>query len=217
MELKREKTISIIELLIIMISVVLLLNRAKYGYCFNDEPFCYTIAQRISYGDKLITDEWHVTQNIGPLLLPLYSIYHFFCSSNEGILLTFRYVYCAIWFLCCLLVYIVLRKRYKFAVVAFCYIIFFSPLDFMTLSYTSIGVMACMLICTLLFCFFEMHKFDSPIGIASLYSLLSCIMVLCCPYMAVAYIVLFVICIFYRVNAKTEESKFYLRHTQLVW
>ena len=43
--------------------------RARYGYCYEDEPFLLTLAQRLYKGDVLIVDEWHGCQNFGLLLL----------------------------------------------------------------------------------------------------------------------------------------------------
>ena len=49
--------------------------RARYGYSYNDEPFCITLAQRLYQGDALFRDEWHVCQNFGVVLLP--NLYNF--------------------------------------------------------------------------------------------------------------------------------------------
>ena len=58
-----------------LISFILLGLRAMFGYSFNDEPFIMSLAQRLSFGDNLFIDEWHVTQNFGVILLPIYKLY----------------------------------------------------------------------------------------------------------------------------------------------
>ena len=132
-----------------LISLCFLFIRAPYGWCFNDEPFIITLAQRLYNGDHLILDEWHPAQVFGPVLLPFYWVFRLFSADNTGILLTFRYIYCVLWWGTCLVVFYVVNKHTNSALTALCafvYLILFSPLDNMTLSYTSIGLMCCLLL-----------------------------------------------------------------------
>lgn len=181
----------IIDAAVIFSSLCFLMWRARYGWCFEDEPFLVSLAQRLWYGQSLITDEWHVSQFTGVLILPFYSLFRLFSSGNTGVLLAFRYTYCVLWFAVCLCVYRVLNRKNNGAILAYVYLVLFSPLDYMTLSYTSFGLMSALLICCLYYRHFEIKPFKAvPLGILS--SLLWCVLVLSCPYMAIGYVLLFV-------------------------
>ena len=132
-------------LLLFVASCIFLSIRSMFGYCFNDEPFIVTLAQRISFGDSLFIDEWNFAQNFGVIILPLYNLYVSVFGSTEGILLCFRFVYSILWSATCVWLYSVLRQKYKYSFFIFLYLILFSPLDQMTLSYTSISFMCCLI------------------------------------------------------------------------
>ena len=177
------------------LSMIFLLWRAKYGYCFQDEPFLVSLAQRLFQGDALIADEWHGTQNFGVILLPFYALFRLFSPNNEGILMVFRYTYCFLWWLCCLFVSkCVVSKTPECPGqsgycrhLVFLYLVLFSPLDYMTLSYTSVGLMSCLLLCCQLY-----RLSDAPVRNAAvpagLFSLLWILLTLCSPFMAPVYL-----------------------------
>ena len=160
--------------------------RAKYGYMFNDEPFCVTLAQRLWQGEALIVHEWHGAQNFGVVLLPLFGLFKLLFNTTTGILLAFRYVYCALWLIVCRIVCESLRKYGYLALLATIYLLLFSPLDYMTLSYTSIGLMSVLLVSTLLYGWIS----SGVISKKKLFFLgiLISITALCCPAMAICYI-----------------------------
>ena len=173
-----------------VLSLAFLLWRAKFGFCFNDEPFCVTLAQRLYQGDALIVDEWHGTQLFSAVLLPFYAVFRLFSPDNEGILLVFRYVYCILWWITCLTLCLRLSKHYKSALLCFVYLILFSPLDYMTLSYTSIGLMSSLFISYIIY-YVSQHEERPKLSIAVIYSVLWVLLVLSSPFMAIAYVGLF--------------------------
>lgn len=181
---------SYLNAIVIALSLVFLLWRARYGWCFDDEPFIVSLAKRLSDGQRLLSEEWHVAQLTGVLLLPFYKLFHLFSDSNDGILLTFRYIYCVLWYGVCFIAYRVLSRKNIGAIWVFVFLVLFSPLDYMTLSYTSLGLMAALLLCCLYYSHFEVKPLKAlPLGVLS--SLLWCVLVLSCPYMAAAYVLLF--------------------------
>ena len=179
------------------LAFILLFWRARFGYFFDDEPFVITLAQRLYNGDRLIFDEWHVAQLIAPLLLPLYSLYVRLTGSTEGIMLSFRFVYCMMWTLICYMVCRTLIRETKTlnsgrygtisVIWATCYLLLFSPLDYMTLSYTSIGLSSAFaIICLILWNMPEMKL--SPPFFGILLGILACVQVVCSPYMGLPII-----------------------------
>lgn len=195
-----------------VISAVLLCIRAQYGYSFNDEPFIISLAQRLSYGASLIVDEWNFAQNFGVLLLPLYKLYIACFGSTEGILLAFRMVYCILWALTCTTIYRVIRQKYTGGFFVFCYLLLFSPLDQMTLSYTSVSLMGCLLIGSLFFYHLEIRKLPYPTFTAA-YTALSVIVVVSLPFLAIVYILAVMLSLGMYLAKKTEFTRFFLKVT----
>lgn len=199
------------------LSLLFLLWRARYGYCFLDEPFIISLAQRLFQGDALIVDEWHVAQTSGSLLLPFYAVFHLFSVSNEGIMLCFRYVYCLLWWLCCIVIYksLAFEKNSTTAFLVFLYLILFSPLDYMTLSYTSFGVAACLLLCCFM-CRTPYTQQKLSLGRVCLFSVLWIVLALCSPLMALFYIAFFLFMIVGAWFEKKKSEFFYFRNLRAV-
>lgn len=184
---RREKISRAVEIAIILASALFIFHRAHIGYCFNDEPFVISLAQRLYFGDMLLAQEWNTAQNAGVLVLPFYWLFRLFSSSSEGIIICFRYIYCFIWLLTCIAVYYVLQKKHRGAIFVFLYLIFFSPLDYMSLSYTSLSLVSCLLLCSLLYFNFCIKRLNAVV-FSLFFSIVSCAFVLCYPYLAFFYV-----------------------------
>lgn len=208
----RDRRFSYLSGAAILVSFIFLLIRAPYGWCFNDEPFIVTLAQRLYMGDRMILDEWHPAQVFGPVLLPFYYVFRLFCPDNTGILLAFRYSYCVLWWGTCFAVFCVIKKNYHSTLTALCvfaYLVLFSPLDYMTLSYTSIGLMSCLLISCLI-----LEIKDSTKTSITLYSVVFSIcavaLILCSPYMAGVYLLTLIIAFWKQKNTRSSgENNFF--------
>lgn len=191
---KYKQLLSFLSAFAIAASLFFLFLRAPYGWCFNDEPFIVTLAQRLHMGDRLILDEWHPAQIFGPVLLPFYYVFRSFRPDNTGILLSFRYVYCAVWWITCLIVYHVIKKQTHSATIALCifvYLVLFSPLDNMTLSYTSTGLMSSLMLSCILIKTKDTSQ-RNVILFSIVLSVCVTILILCSPYMAGAYFLLLI-------------------------
>lgn len=198
--------------LVFVISAVLLCIRAQYGYSFNDEPFIVSLAQRLSHGASLIVDEWNFGQNFGVILLPLYKLYIACFGSTEGILLAFRMVYCMLWSLTCTVIYWVLSRKFTGGFFVFCYLLLFSPLDQMTLSYTSISLMCCLAIAALFFYHLEIHQLSYPL-FTTIFTVLSVIVAVSLPFLAFAYALVVLLSIGMYLAKKTEFTRFFVKVT----
>ena len=131
------------EIVLFLAIAAFLFLRAPYGYFFDDEPFLLDLAQRLSMGDRLIVDEWNLAQNSAVLILPFYLLARSIIGSTEGILLLCRYFYCIIWLFTLIFLYFRLRKAGRLSLFpAIIYLALFSPLDYMTVSYTSVSLIA---------------------------------------------------------------------------
>ncbi len=132
-----------------LLALPFLIWKCRYGYGGGDEPFYLTLAQRLSQGDALLSEEWNLAQLSGFLLLPFYRIHAAVFGSTEGIILHFRYLYVIMQTLVCILLYLNLR-RYRFgAVCAVVLFYLYAPYDIMALSYNTMGLMAITLCLTM--------------------------------------------------------------------
>ena len=182
--------------------------RARYGYCYEDEPFLLTLAQRLYKGDVLIVDEWHGCQNFGLLLLPLYAVYRVFFGSNDGILLCFRYAYCIVWLAALIVLYLKLRGTSRRGALAACiYMGLFSPLDYMTLSYTSVSLMCIMLTAAIVYCDVQTQN-KSPLKTGLMLGVLTTVSTLCYPLFAAVFVLWLIVALaMYTVNRRREKKE----------
>lgn len=180
----------IFSMIFIITSAVFLFWRAKFGFGFNDEAFVVTLGERLFDGDALFYDEWHLSQNFGVVVLPFFAFTKLFGVSNDGILLMLRYCSCVLWLATCLCVYFTLNKKYKSSILAYAYLIFFAPFDIMSVSYNSIGIMAVLLLCCVMYRIKSDEK--CPILYKFYFSLLWIVIVFCSPLMAIVYVITFI-------------------------
>lgn len=161
---------------------VLAVWKCRYGFGGLDESFCLTIPHRLSQGDRLFADEWHLSQLSGLLNVPFVWLYRTVTGSMEGILLAARYLYVLFHGLVALFCYARLRK-YGFASVAAVGLYYlFTPYDIMALSYNTMGI-DFLLVAGLLLGTCEKRVCHVLGGLSLSAS------VLCCPYLAAAYLV----------------------------
>ncbi len=124
--------------------------RVCRGIGIADESFYYTIAQRLLQGDRLLIDDWHVSQLSALLLVLPYKLYTAIAGGTDGVLLFMRYVYifcsfCIYWFL-----YARMRAHKVWGVAAaalFSAYICFIP----TLSYLTMSIQGTAVFCALAF------------------------------------------------------------------
>lgn len=204
-------------ILVFVLAAVFLIWRAPYGYCFDDEPFIVSLALRLTKGDMLLSSEWHGTQNVAVILLPFLKLFQLFHKDTTGLLLWLRYCYCILWYICCGIVFFVVKNQNRLsAVLVYVYLILFSPMDYMTLSYTSLSLMSCLLICSLLYYEIEIKRINPEI-FSVLFAFLSCVFVLSCIFAAIAYIVGdIVFAVIAIIKRNTERVKYYRRHFILI-
>ena len=76
---------------LVLLAAVLAI-RSLYGFCWSDESFYLTFAQRLWNGQKLILDEWHPVQFYSVIFYPVLSAYRA-VKGTEGIYLFARFFY----------------------------------------------------------------------------------------------------------------------------
>lgn len=177
------------------VGFLFILWRIRFGYCFHDEALNITFAQRLNNGEGFITGEWQGAMNFGSIVLPFYKLFHLFKGdTNDGIMLFFRYIYAFSWAATCTYVGYFQIKQFESVIsgsATYLYLLLFSPLEQMTFSYTSVGLM-CALLLSCLFVNVYRKEVKSSIFDIFIFSALSIVFVLCSPFMAIGFI-LFVV------------------------
>lgn len=166
--------------LLFALAVAFALWKCPYGFGSYDDAFYLTIPHRLSMGDALFTDEWHVSQMAGLLTTPLVWLYRTVTGSTDGILLAARYVYVFFHGLVSLFFYLRTREYGAAAVVAALSWSLFTPYDIMALSYNTMAL-DLILLSGLLLARSERRGCWALSGICLAGA------VLCCPYFAAAW------------------------------
>lgn len=162
-------------------AAVFALWKCPFGFGVYDDAFYLTVPHRLSMGDALFVDEWHVSQLAGLLTTPLVWLYRALTGSTDGILLAARYAYTALHALVSLLFYRRVRGYGWSAGAAALSWFLFTPYDLMALSYNTMAMDLILLSGTVL-------ATSERRACWALSGLLLAGAVLCCPYFAAAYL-----------------------------
>lgn len=179
--------------------------KCVFGFGGNDEAFYLTVPQRFNMGDALIKDEWHLSQLSGFLLMPFVWLFTIITGSTEGIILAARVLYIIFHATVSIVIYSRIRKYGYVSVFASVLYFIYTPYDIMAMSYNTMGLdfvtLAGVIMGT------ASYKKKLPLIVSGVAFAAA---VLCCPYLAVAYI-LYGICVLIHTFIKNKETKFILK------
>lgn len=134
-------------LILLILSALILLIRAFYGFCWSDETFYYSIAYRFLQGDAPFFEEWYPTQLNSIFLMPFVALYRLIAGSNDGIILTFRILYVLVSFLIAWQLFRVMEKettKWGATVTALLFF-YYTHLNILTFSYYAVSALAAVL------------------------------------------------------------------------
>ena len=190
--------------ILLVVGLILAFWKCVYGFGGNDEAFYLTVPHRLSLGDALIKDEWHLSQLSGVLLYPFVSLYTLIVGSTEGIMLTARVVYVILHAVVSVVLYSRLRKYGIMSVFATALYFVYTPYNIMAYSYNTMGLDFVTLTGVLL----GTAGYKKPLPIIISGVTFACA-VLCSPYLAVAYII-FGLCVgvHYLIKKKSRNCVF---------
>lgn len=179
--------------------------KCVFGFGGNDEAFYLTVPQRFNMGDALIKDEWHLSQLSGFLLMPFVWLFTTITGSTEGIILAARVLYIIFHATVSIVIYSRIRKYGYVSVFASVLYFIYTPYDIMAMSYNTMGLdfvtLAGVIMGT------TSYKKKLPLIVSGVAFAAA---VLCCPYLAVAYI-LYGICVLIHTFIRNKETKFILK------
>ena len=179
--------------------------KCVFGFGGNDEAFYLTVPQRFNMGDAMIKDEWHLSQLSGFLLMPFVWLFTTITGSTEGIILAARILYIIFHATVSIVIYSRIRKYGYVSVFASVLYFIYTPYDIMAMSYNTMGLdfvtLAGVIMGT------ASYKKKLPLIVSGVAFAAA---VLCCPYLAVAYI-LYGICVLIHTFIRNKETKFILK------
>ena len=174
-----------------------LFRRLPYGAALDDEAFYLTVPWQLIQGSAPVLHQWNTAQLFGLLLCPPLRLYLLLNPSAEGIFLHFRVLYLLLHALVSLLLWLRLRKRDRLgaAAVSLIYLQFvFRGLP--CLSYNTMGV-GLLLIAGLTLGLSRGRAWEYlTAGLAFAGA------VLCCPYLAVLWLLYALAALFLAVRKK---------------
>lgn len=179
--------------------------KCVFGFGGNDEAFYLTVPQRFNMGDAMIKDEWHLSQLSGFLLMPFVWLFTTITGSTEGIILAARILYIIFHATVSIVIYSRIRKYGYVSVFASVLYFIYTPYDIVAMSYNTMGLdfvtLAGVIMGT------ASYKKKLPLIVSGVAFAAA---VLCCPYLAVAYI-LYGICVLIHTFIRNKETKFILK------
>ncbi len=179
--------------------------KCRYGFGGNDESFYLTIPHRLSLGDALFKDEWHLSQLAGFLTFPFVWLYTSIMQTTEGIVIASRVIYIIFHAVVSIAIYTRLRKYGYFSVFASILFFIYTPFNIMALSYNTMGLDFIVLTGTIMGTANYAKK--SPLIVSGICFAAS---VLCCPYLAIGYI-FYILCVLVHTFIKNKKTNFTLK------
>ncbi len=175
-----------------------LLWRCPYGLGNSDEAFYLTIPYRFLQGDRMLIHEWHLTQFSSFTMIPAVWLYLQIVGTTEGIILSFRYIYTVIWCSGALFLFFRARKLSGFgAMCASLVMMCYAPFGMMALSYNTLGLLYLMNSILFLLCAQRYRKAQFILS-----GVFFAAAVLCCPYLALVYLLYSLLILVARIRKK---------------
>lgn len=132
-----------VHIILLSISFIVLIIRARFGFCWSDETFYISTTHRFFTGDSIFYNEWFPTQLSSLCLLPFHALFVFISGGTTGIVLYFRILYVFFETICAYTTYYVIKKHHSafIATAAMMFVMFYSHLNIATLSYYTMSVL----------------------------------------------------------------------------
>lgn len=146
------RSVDIIAAVLFIVLFSYLFIVSAFGMSSMDESCYYTFAERQLQGDRLLIDDWHVSQLSSMMHLFPYWIYTTLVGSTEGLILFMRRLFLAVdlvlyWFL-----YSRFRNHGVWGLIPVGLFCGFLPMGIFALNYYTMALQGLAVICCLLFC-----------------------------------------------------------------
>ncbi len=161
----------------------MLFRKCRYGLASPDEAFYLVTPFRLLHGDRMLLEEWHLTQFSSFTMIPEVGAYLLLAGNTDGMLLTFRVLYTGMWGAACLFLYFRMRAFHPAgAMCASLFLLCYAPFGIMAFSYNSLGILYLMNAAVFLLCARRHRRIQHALA-----GLFFAGAVLCCPYLMLIY------------------------------
>lgn len=185
--------------------LISLIWKCRYGFPY-EESYHISTALRFWRGDRMLLHEWHGTQLSFLLLTPVAGLFEKFNGGTEGIVLFCRYVFVVFWAVFALFIFLRLKSLSRTgAVLASLMIMFYVPSEEMSLYYNTLGIAFLLSASVIIVTAKKFVKVQYVIA-GILYSMA----VLCCPFLAVAYLVFTVVIVVCLIKKNRSNLEIWL-------
>ena len=166
---------------------IVLLWRAKMGFCWTDECFYVSTADRFYRGALPLVDEWYRTQLSSIIMVPFYAVYVAVVGSAAGVILYFRILYLILATAVSVVYYRVLSKDYPgyVALLSSLFVMAFAHLNVATFSYYMLSSVFLELSLIIIYD----HKNTRKRYMLVLAGMLAALSVMCMPAFAAGYVI----------------------------
>ena len=199
---KEMKKQNILWLVLFVLGLALMLWKLPYGFGGDDEGFYLTIANRLTLGERLFTDEWHLSQLSSFFLFPFVFLYKSVIGGTDGILFASRWLYLVCHAAASAVVYHRLKKYGALSVLGSIFFLLFTPFDMMTCSYNTIALDA-LALCG---AFAASYEKDTDMVLSGVFLAGA---VVCCPYLAAAFFLYALLVGMYRLAYQKTGKEFF--------
>lgn len=172
-------------LLALLLTAIIILNNAFYGFGWTDEALYCATVNSIYHGQKLFFDISEPTQCYSVLLLPIYSLFLKIQRGGDGIYLLMRIFTISCQFITSVILYFTLRKTYtkQIAFVSSAVFLIFSRAQLFGPSYYTFVLINF----TLALCFLLLFKFKPKKYYLFISGIFFGFSILCNPYIVLFY------------------------------
>ncbi len=145
------KRIDAVAVAVFIVSAVYFIFAVRYGVQPMDEGFYFSMAHRVVQGDRLIVDEWHITQMITVLNYYPFKLYYALFGTTDGVIMAFRYFYVFLKMGYYAFLYVSLRRFGIWGLIASIICTHFHTFSYTTTSYYNLCLMMMISSCVLFF------------------------------------------------------------------
>ena len=123
----------------------------RYGVQSADESFYFTIPHRLTLGNRLVVDEWQLSQLSALFQYLPFRAYTALTGGTDGIILFFRELYVVVRMIFFAYLYAAFRRYRLWGLFGAVVFTAYNAFSHTTLNYYAMGNMALLLVCVLLF------------------------------------------------------------------
>ena len=172
------------------------------GFGAIDESTYYSIAQRVLMGDRLLIDDWHVSQLSSVLEVFPFWLFTALTGSTEGVILYLRFLFLGVDFILYWFLYSRLREYGWLGLLSVALFCSYVPSQILMLNYYTMALHGLMVVCCLLF----LGKERKSVFVLILVGIVGACAVLSEPFLSALYFLWCILVLCRRLSQKKGKT-----------